>query len=100
VTLEVSERGAGCSFSVRVTPRAKRSEIVGIEGGTLVVRLNAPPVDGKANEALIEFLGLRLGLRRSQVGLLLGDKSRRKVVAVELTADELRTRLGDVTWRM
>ncbi len=70
------------SFQVRVVPRANKSEIVGVEGDALKVRLKAPPVEGKANEALVKFLAERLAVSKSQIEILSGHTSRTKVVRV------------------
>ena len=68
---------------VRVQPRAKRSEIAGVRAGSLVVRVAAPPVDGKANAALCAFLAERAGVPRSRVSVLRGETARDKVVRLE-----------------
>ncbi|MDP3046091.1 MAG: DUF167 domain-containing protein [Chloroflexota bacterium] len=70
------------TFGVKVAPRASRDQVVGVEAGELKVRLAAPPVEGAANAALVDFLARRLGLAKSQVTLLRGEKSRHKIVAV------------------
>jgi uncharacterized protein (TIGR00251 family) len=70
-------------FAVRVQPRASRNEIAGVHGVALKVRLHAPPVDGAANEALIEFLSERLGVSRRSVAIIAGHSSRSKMVEVE-----------------
>ena len=69
-------------FDVRVIPRAKKTERAGVRDDAVVVRLAAPPVDGAANDALIEFLASALGVRRSAVEIRSGEKSRRKRVAI------------------
>ena len=79
----ISESGAGVTFAVRVIPRASRNEIAGVQGGALKVRLTAPPVEGAANAALIEFLAQRLGVRKRAVSIAGGEKSRAKIVRVE-----------------
>ena len=85
----------GVRLRLRVQPRASRTEITGVHGGALRVRIAAPPVDGAANEALIRFLAERLGLPRSAVRLVAGETSRTKVVEVDgLGARELPARLG------
>lgn len=82
----------GVTFAVRVTPRSRKNEIVGAEGESLRVKLNAPPVDGAANAALCEFLAQALGVRKSAVTLIAGQTSRRKVVRVEgVTAEQVRS---------
>jgi uncharacterized protein (TIGR00251 family) len=63
-----------------VVPGAKRTEVVGLHDGALRLRLAAPPVDGKANAALIAWLAHELGLPRRDVSLLRGDTARRKQV--------------------
>lgn len=72
----------GMVFPVRVVPSASRSEIVGSEGGTLKIRIAAPPVKGKANKALVKLLAKTLGVSGSQVEILSGHKTRRKTVRV------------------
>lgn len=71
------------SFSVKVQPNASRTCLAGREGEFLKIRLAAPPVDGKANEALIEFLAKGLGVAKSRVTIRAGLSSRRKLVQVE-----------------
>ena len=85
-------------IEVRVTPRAARTEITGFDAaGRLLVRLSAPPVDGKANEALIEILAKTLGVSKRQVTIDRGDRSRIKLIEVEdMNDDELRTLLEKV----
>ena len=84
-------------LSVRLTPRASREEIAGFEGETLRVRVTAPPVEGRANRALVRLLAKRLGVPRGAVRVVTGQTSRSKVVAIAgLAATELRRRLGGV----
>ena len=70
-------------FLVRVQPRASRSEVVGVHGDALKIRLSAPPVDGAANDALIEFLAHVFAVGRRDVRILSGETSRSKVVEIE-----------------
>ncbi len=81
--LDLKEQPDGFTFKVRVIPKAHRNSLVGVEDGVLVVRLVAPPVDGKANQALLEYLRSHLGLRKQQVQLQGGQRSRHKLVKVE-----------------
>ena len=82
------------TFSVRLTPRAGKNEIVGIQAGALRVRLTAPPVEGAANAALIEFLAERLKVRKSAVSIVSGERSRNKVVRVNgLSVEQVTTAL-------
>jgi uncharacterized protein (TIGR00251 family) len=71
------------TISVRVQPRAGRDEIAGERAGTLLVRLTAPPVEGRANEALRRLLAKRLGVGKTRVTIVRGTASRDKVVRVE-----------------
>jgi len=80
--LKITEAAGGVTFTVRAVPRARKNEIVGIHGDALKVRLTAPPVEGRANEALIAFLAKRLGVRKSQVEIVVGATSRRKMIRV------------------
>ncbi|MBB4661769.1 DUF167 domain-containing protein [Conexibacter arvalis] len=83
-------------LTVRVQPRAKRSEIAGVRDGALVVRVNAPPVDGKANAALCKLLAKRLGVPPSTVSVIRGSSARQKVVSVAgIETSELMHRLVD-----
>lgn len=75
-------RPGGVRFPVRVQPRASRTEVAGTQQGVLKVRLHAPPVDGAANEALVEFLADSLGVPRRLVRIVSGASSRTKVVEV------------------
>lgn len=69
-------------LEVHVQPGAKRTEAVGLHGDRLKVRLAAPPVDGKANEALLDFVAESLGVSRSAVTLLRGQTNRQKTVGI------------------
>ena len=76
-------------------PRASRNEIAGLHGAELRIRITAPPVDGAANEALIQVLARALGLSRSDINLLAGEGSRSKIVSARgITPDEAAHRLG------
>ncbi len=78
----ITEANGSVTFAVRVVPRSSRSQIAGVEGGALKIKLTAPPVDGAANAALIEFVAEWLGVRRSAVSIISGDKARNKLVRV------------------
>jgi len=80
--LRIGEKSGVVRFGVRVQPRASRSEIAGLHGDALKVRLTAPPVDGAANAALIELLADRLAVSRSAVRVVTGEHARDKVVEV------------------
>lgn len=90
--LAITVRGTAVRFSVRVQPRASRSEVDGLHGDALKIRVHAPPVDGAANEAVIEVLAEALGVPRRAVTIVAGQASRTKVVEVEgITANAVET---------
>jgi uncharacterized protein (TIGR00251 family) len=70
------------TLSLHIQPGAKKTEVAGVHGDALKIRLAAAPVDGKANAALIGFVADRLGLAKSAVSLKSGQTSRRKVLEV------------------
>ena len=82
---------SGRTFAVKVHPRAKKNAITGVVGGAVKLALTAPPVDGKANQACIEFFAKLLNLSRSSVTIAAGATSRNKVIRVAgLSAAEIR----------
>ena len=80
--LAVTERDGAVRFAVRVQPRSSRTGVEGVHGDALKVRVNAPPVDGAANEAVVEVLAEALGVPRRMVRIVAGESSRSKVVEV------------------
>jgi uncharacterized protein (TIGR00251 family) len=92
----VSERS--CRLSLKVVPGASRDEIAGEHGDAIRVKLRAPPVEGRANVALLQFLASRLGLRPAALRVVTGETSRLKIVSIEgLTLAEARQRLLPTT---
>ena len=82
-------------LNVRVQPRASKNEVLGWREGVLAVRLTARPVEGAANRACRDFLADVLGVKRADVELVSGEKSREKRFRISgLTAEELARRLG------
>jgi hypothetical protein len=75
--------GLSCTFEVKVVPGASRDEVAGRHGSAVKIRLRAPAVDGRANDALLDFLAARLGLPRRDITLLRGEKSRQKTIRIE-----------------
>jgi uncharacterized protein YggU (UPF0235/DUF167 family) len=80
--------------AVRLQPRARTNAILGDRDGRLLVRVTAPPLDGRANEALCELLAARLDVPKGAITVIRGGQSRDKLVEVDgLSEDELRRRL-------
>jgi hypothetical protein len=81
--LKISQTPNGITFQVKVVPAGSRTSIEGVYGDMLKVKLSAAPEKGKANEALIEFLAEKLGVKRKFVKIISGLTSKVKQVAVE-----------------
>jgi uncharacterized protein (TIGR00251 family) len=79
---DAHRRGDAVRFTVRLQPRASRNEIAGLQGVALKVRVTAPPVDGLANDALVELLSKALETSRRNVCIVSGQSSRTKVVEI------------------
>ena len=81
--IRIDQHGAAVRISIRVQPRASRSEVVGEHDGALKVRLAAPPVEGEANRELVRFLGKLLDVAPSRVSVVAGATGKSKVVEIE-----------------
>ncbi len=93
--IPVRDSDGAVSFSVKVHPRAKKNAIKGEVGDALKISLTAPPIDGRANEACVEFFAKLLKVPRSSVTIASGQTSRNKVIRVTgVTAEQARTRFG------
>ncbi len=80
--LSVKETEEGVIFSIRVIPRSSRCECVGIQDDALKIKITAPPVEGKANIECIGLLSSILGVKKAQVAIIKGHKSKNKTVSV------------------
>jgi uncharacterized protein (TIGR00251 family) len=78
----VKEIAGGATFAVKVNPRARKNAITGVVGDALKLALTAPPVDGKANQAVIEFFADLFAIPRSSVTIASGETSRNKIVRI------------------
>ena len=84
----------GVRIAVRVVTRAARAGIAGMRDGDLLVRLNAPPVEGAANAELIDVIANTLGVSKRSVSIAAGEQSRRKIVHVSgVSVDEVQSKL-------
>jgi hypothetical protein len=91
----IRETSKGVLLPVRAVPRASKNEIQGVHGDALKVRLQAPPVEGKANQALIRFLSESLEIPRAQLSISSGETGRNKAVLITgLSKTELLKRLS------
>ena len=90
--IQVHPHADGATIAVRAQPGAKKDGVLGEQAGALKVAVTAPPEDGRANAALVEFLKEWLGVKRSQVELLSGRTNRNKVFLIRgVTAEQLRS---------
>ncbi len=95
MAIRMEQRSDAVRLSVRVQPRASRSEVVGEHDGALKVRLAAPPVEGEANRELVRFLGKLLGVAPSRVSVVGGATGKSKVVEIEgVTVRDVERALG------
>ena len=93
--VSVHDSPGGVTPSVKIHPGANQDAITGTLGGALKVSLTAPPIDGKPNDACIEFFAKLLKVPRSSVTIASGQTGRNKVIRVAgLSVEELRERLG------
>lgn len=89
------DEAGGVVLELLIQPRASRTRVAGEHDGRLKLQLAAPPVDGEANAALIDFLARALDVRKADVAILRGETGRRKTVRVTgVTADRARAALG------
>jgi uncharacterized protein len=96
-TFCVKESKNGLTFDIQVTPRAARAGIAGVQEKALKVKVTALPVEGAANEACIKLLAKELGLKKNQMGILAGQKSRRKTIIIkEIAKTELEKRINGI----
>ncbi|MBN2502850.1 MAG: YggU family protein [Anaerolineales bacterium] len=92
---KMSNGKRGAALAIRVTPRASKNEIVEVlSDQTIKVRLTAPPVEGKANEALVEFLAEVLGVPKSKIEIVAGMNGRDKLVSiVDVDSEEVHKKI-------
>jgi uncharacterized protein (TIGR00251 family) len=94
VTVRLSEGPKGTTFDVRVVPNSPRCALSVNEDGSLRARIDAPPVDGEANDRLLRFLAKEvLGVPRSALKLVAGERGRNKTVAVDRPLADVRAAL-------
>lgn len=80
--LKIREAENYVTFSVRVQPRSSRNEICGIYGDAIKIKLASPPVEGEANESLINFLAKSLNVSKGQIEIISGQKSKNKLIKI------------------
>jgi len=95
--ISLKESKKGLTFDIQVIPHASRAEIAGEQDGALKMRVTAPPVEGAANEACIKLLASELGLKKSQMEISSGLKSRKKAVRIKnISKSELTLKMNNI----
>lgn len=93
--LNLKENADGITIEIKVQPRASRNQIVGEQDGSLKIKLTAPPVEGEANQALVDYLASVLDTPRRNIILLKGESSRNKIIAVKgMTREVFLNKIG------
>ena len=97
--IPVRDTSSGATFAVKVHPRARKDAVTGEVGDALKLALTAPPLEGRANQACVEFCAKLLSVPRSSVTIAAGESSRQKVIRVAglsaaAVAERLRAVLG------
>ena len=93
--IEFSSSLNGIIFEVKVQPRSARNDIIGVQAGALKIKLQAPPVEGEANKALIALLAAKLNIPKNDLKIIKGQHHPRKTVEVHgLNKNELLSRLA------
>jgi uncharacterized protein (TIGR00251 family) len=87
--IPIQESARGITFAIKVHPRARKNAITGMVGDALKLALTAPPVDGKANQAVIEFFAELFAIPRSSVTIASGETSRNKIVRIAGVSKEV-----------
>lgn len=80
--LKITELENGVRFEVKVQPKSSQNQITGVAGGVLKVKLTSPPVDGKANKALINLLAKTMNVSRGSITLVRGESSTTKLIEI------------------
>ncbi|MGA3127778.1 MAG: DUF167 domain-containing protein [Candidatus Korobacteraceae bacterium] len=91
----VRDTAQGAQFALRVQPRSSRNAIAGVLGDAIKLAITAPPVDGKANQAVVEYLAKLFSVPKSSITILSGETGRNKLIAIRgLSAEQVRKALG------
>jgi uncharacterized protein len=97
IILQLKESKHGLTFDIQVIPHASNAQVVGVQDGILKIRVTALPVEGAANEACIKLLAKTFALKKSQMEIFTGAKSRKKTVLVkDISRTELEMKINNV----
>lgn len=94
MTVRITPTGSGVCLEIQVQPRSSRNQLVGEQDGRIKIKLTAPPVEGEANQALINFLAQLLDIPKKNIKLLKGESCRHKLIEINgLNKQELEEKL-------
>ncbi len=93
--LSIQKTHDGIIFKIKVQPEAHKNEVVGVQGDALKVKINAPPVKGKANRALIDFLAKQLEVKKSDIEIMSGHTSKIKKIKVVGEGGKIKERINE-----
>ncbi len=95
--LTVRENEEGVTFAIRVLARSSKCELAGLQGDALKIRITAPPVEGRANEECIRFLASLFNVKKAQIAIEAGHKSKNKRVSIAgLTSVDVHAALPEI----
>lgn len=94
--MEITKTNNGIKLAIRVIPGSSRCEIVGFIEKELKIKLDVPPVEGKANEKCVKYLSKQLGVPKTSISIISGEKSRSKLLSIAGDPDELEEKLASL----
>lgn len=95
--IKIKEEKDGISIKISVIPNSSKSFIVGVLDGILKIKLNSPPIEGKANKEVIEFLSSLLGIPKTKISILNGDKNKLKTLLIKGDKGLLQDKIKNIT---
>jgi len=94
--LKITKLENGIKLSVKVVPNSSKCEIIGVIEDSLKIKLDVPPVDGKANEKCIKFLSKLLGVPKTSITIVSGETSKNKILFMKGDTEELTSKLQNL----
>lgn len=95
--IDIKEEKEGISIKISVIPNSSKTFVVGILDGALKIKLNSPPIEGRANKEVIEFLSKLLGVPKTSISILRGDKNKLKTLQIKGDRDLLQMKIQNIT---
>lgn len=93
--LKITKHSDGIKVNIKVIPNSSRCEIIGIDDNSIKIKLDVPPIEGKANEKCIKFLSKLLDVPKSSITIISGEKSKNKLVNIKGDPDRLYSQICD-----